>query len=294
MLYFHRLLFMIFVGLMIIAGCENNPAGPDYQKEINIYGYLWGDEPLSVEKAILLTYLQPLDGNYSLDKAAIRNANVTITEIGSGIVTKLQDTQKPGFYYNENLVIKPKTTYELRVEVDGRTVTAQTTVPPVLKLTSALALDSVNQVYYENLAKEKPVFLECESLEQIVLVDMYCNESLETAEYVNPFFGQKKPQDLQEYEGGSNGEPRHIFAPVKFEEMISIDHPGKFLVDWYSSMIVFLGSYSLQVLAIDDNYHKFITTKEYPEFTSGIKGGIGVFGSVYGKTYKLSVKKRSL
>ncbi len=292
MSYLHKLLLIVFAGLLFIAGCAKTPAGPDYQKEISIYGYLWGDEPLTAEKAILVTYLQPLDADYSIDKAAIRNAAVTITEIGSGVVTELKDSPKPGYYFNENLIIKPKTTYELRINVDGRTVTAQTTVPPELKLTTVLKSDSINQVYYEGLAQEKPIFVECESPDQIILVDMYCNEPLENAEYINPFFGQKKPQDIQEYEGEPNGEPRHIFAPVKFAELISVDYPGKFVVDWYSSMLVFLGANSLQVLAIDDNYHKFITTKDYPQFTSGIKGGVGVFGSVYGKTYKLNVKKR--
>ncbi|MBN2089954.1 hypothetical protein JW964_10075 [candidate division KSB1 bacterium] len=292
MLSIHKLLLVVFVSLMVIAGCDKTPAGPDYQKEISIYGYLWGDEPLTAEKAILVTYLQPLDNEYSIEKAAVQNALVTITEISSGVVTELKASQKPGFYYNESLVIKPKTTYELRVDVDGLTVTARTTVPPELKQATKLAADSINQVFYENLANEKPVFLECESPDQIILVDMYCNEPLENAEYINPFFGQKKPQDIQEYEGEPNGEPRHIFAPVKFAELISVDYPGKFVVDWYSSMLVFLGANSLQVLAIDDNYHKFITTKDYPQFTSGIKGGVGVFGSVYGKTYKLNVKKR--
>jgi len=53
-------------------------------------------------------------------------------------------------------------------------------------------------------------------------------------------------------------------------------------------MIVFRRSNTMQVLAIDDNYHNFLYT-EHPEFNGGINGGIGVFGSVCGESFELIV-----
>ena len=64
-----------------------------------------------------------------------------------------------------------------------------------------------------------------------------------------------------------------------------------YLIDWYSSMIVFYGSYTMQVLAIDENYTNYLFS-EYPVYSGGIEGGLGVFASVTGKKYHLNVMKR--
>ena len=77
----------------------------------------------------------------------------------------------------------------------------------------------------------------------------------------------------------------------KYETFTSTNFPNQQVIDWYSSMLVFYGSYTMQVIAIDKNYQTYISTKEYREFESGIDGGIGIFGSVTGKTFKLNVLK---
>ncbi len=135
-----------------------------------------------------------------------------------------------------------------------------------------------------------PVFLDGENPDQIVMVDMYCNESWQNAEYINAFFGEDKPADRQSYDGGADREPRHIRGLARMRELASDNFPGRLVIDWYSSMIVFYGSNTMQILAIDDNYHNFIY-REHPELSGGIEGGIGVFGSVCGETYRLQVLK---
>lgn len=274
-----------------LYGCQKNPTTPDYQKEITVFGYLYGNEKLTSEHAILIAYTQPILKYYELNQAAIRGAVVTLREADTGLIYQLKDTpEKPGFYFNDSLLVKPKTTYHLRVEVDGKVVTASTMVPPILKVTTKLRQDTINYVYPKNLSREMPIYLECESIDQIVLVDMYCNESYKNAEYITPFLDHKYPADQEEYDGGKDGEPRHITAFAKLKDFISEEYPGQYVVFWYSSMIVFYGSYTMQVLAIDDNYHKFLYT-EHPEYSSGVKGGIGVFGSVCGATFQLVVQK---
>ena len=57
-------------------------------------------------------------------------------------------------------------------------------------------------------------------------------------------------------------------------------------------MIQFYGSYTIQILAIDENFHNFLTNSEYPEKRGGINGGIGVFASVSGETYHLNIVKK--
>ncbi|MDI6809390.1 MAG: DUF4249 family protein [Candidatus Eisenbacteria bacterium] len=286
-----KLMLVVFALALLLPGCEKNPGAPDYQKEITVFGYLWGNDTLNAERAIMIAYTQPVLARYTLENAAIRGASVTLTETSTGRVYTLNESpQRPGFYFNDSLVVQPKTTYNLEVKADGKVVRASTTVPPVLKLTTVLNPDSVNSVYQKNLSREKPILLEGESPDQIVLVDMYCNESYRDAEYTESFGGSRHPRNEEEYDGGVNGEPRHIRAMAKLGEFVSDEYPGQYVVNWYSSMIVFYGSNTMQVLAIDDNYHKFLYT-EHPVYSGGVKGGLGVFGSVCGKTYQLMVLK---
>ena len=285
------LLFGIIVLCFLIA-CDKNPGAPKYQKEITIFGYLRGNESLNADHAIMIAYSQPVTNYYDMQKAAITGATVIMKDITNDILYPLKDTlERPGFYFNDTLLIQPKTTYQLRVEIDGKVATATTTVPPELIISTELSEDTTNAVYRKNLGTEKPIFLQCENEDQLVVVDMYCNESYQNAEYVYPFHeSHKYPENQEEYDGGRNAEPRHIIAFARLKDFASDMHQGRYTIFWYSSMIVFYGSNTLQVLAIDDNYHNYIYS-EHPELTSGVNGGIGVLGSLYGKKYELMVLK---
>lgn len=287
-----KILFAILFICLLIA-CDKNPSAPDYQQEITIFGYLWANETLNADHAIMMAYSQPVTSFYDNEKAAITGAKITLKDVTNNAVPyHLNDSpERPGFYFNDSLMIQPNTTYKLRVEVDGKVATATTTVPPELVASTKLSEDTINYVYRKNLGTKYPILLTCENDAQLVLVDMFCNESYDKAEYIYPFHEKHKyPDDQEEYDGGRNAEPRHIMAFAKLKDFASDDYQGQYVVFWYSSMIVFYGSNTLQVLAIDENYHKFIYS-EHPEFNSGVKGGIGVLGSVYGKKYELMVLK---
>jgi len=293
MKYRSLILILFSIALISSLSCEKNPAKPGYQKDLSVFGYLWGNETLTVEHAILISYTQPIYDYYDLNSAAVKNAIVTLTNVSSSETFPLMEVvEKPGFFYNDSLVIMPETSYRLRVEVDRTVVTATTTVPPELKMTTELKTDGVNDVYRTNLGYEKPVTLESENPNQIILVDMFCNESYENAEYIYPFHDDHKfPEDQEEYDQGKNAQPRHIQALVPYKDLVSSEFPGH-VVYWYSSMIVFFGSNTMQILAIDDNYHYYLH-KEHPELNGGINGGIGVFGSVCGESFDLNVMKDS-
>ena len=175
------------------------------------------------------------------------------------------------------------------VKADGKTITAKTRVPDNLTITTDLKTETTNEVRQTNLGFSKPVYVKSDSLEQIILVDMFCNETFENAEYLYPFNdNHKNPEDRNEYDGGKNSEPRHIQALVPYKELVSDQYPGLNVIYWYASMIVFKGSNTMQITAIDANYHDFIM-KEHPVYSGGIEGGIGVFGSVVGEKYELTV-----
>ncbi len=289
---FRYIYLLILISLIFtLSTCDKDPASPDYQKEIVIFGFLWGDRYLTADHAIMVNYTRPIQGEYSLEGAAISNAVVTITDDSTGEVTTLKESDRPGFYCNENLLIKPKTSYTLNVQADGKQVSATTTVPPELILETDLRTDSVNYVYPKNLGFEKPVFLECENDEQMIYVDMYCNEHYTSAEIISPFREDHKfPESQEEYEGGDNGEPRHLSAFMMLKDLRTDFFPGEYVVFWYASMIVFYGSNTMQILAIDDNYHNYLY-REHPVLSGGVDGGIGVFGSVCGEQFHLMVMK---
>jgi len=289
---FKYILFVVLTIWLIGTGCSKNPSEPNYQKEVMIYGYLWGNEPLDLEHAISIQYTQPLTEIYEIEKAAVRQATVTLTDSLTGDYWILKDTKEnPGRYFNNEIVIQPETTYLLRIETDNKIITASTTVPTEINLMTELHTDSVNQEYQDNLGYIKPIYVNCDCPDDLMItVDMFCNESWEDAEYINPFFGYKNPESREEYDGGINGEPRRIQAFVTYQDLKASDFDNKHTIYWYASMIVFYGQQTMQIMAVDENYVNY-TFAEHPVYTGGIQGGLGVFASMCGQIYSLYIIK---
>jgi hypothetical protein len=286
------LLFLISaVSMFALPGCEKNPATPAYQKELTVFGYLHGNERLNSDHAIWIAYTKPITDYYQASEAALKNGDVTLTDPDGAVIRLREAPERRGYYFNDSLLALPQKTYQLRIVADGKVVTAATTLPPMLETVTTLRTDTINVVKPENLSRERPIALQCENPDQVVLVDVTCNEPYSNAEYIKPFHeSQKFPRNQEEYDGGANREPKHISAFGRYRDFASADYPGQIVIFWYSSMLVFYGSYTLQVAAIDDNTHRFLY-REHPELEGGIRGGIGVFGSMCGKEFRLQVVK---
>ena len=290
-----RIIFIIMIfgiSLFMMAGCDDSPARPEFDAKISIFGFLWGGEALTQDRGITITYTQPPEAYYDLNAAAVKDADVTLTDETSGTsYTLTADPDNPAYFYNVDLIIQPDVTYTLTVVTDDRTVRATTHVPQALTLETDLDSENVNEEYHENLGYEKPVYITSPNESQLILVDMYCNEEWNTAEYINPFFTDDPyPQNEEEYDQGMNAEPRHIWAIIPYRYLIAPDFENRHTVFWYSSMIVFYGSNTMQILAIDDNYHHYLTD-EHPEWSGGVENGIGCFGSVCGEDFELDILK---
>ncbi len=282
-----------FVGLLLImAACSKNPVAPDFQKEITVFGYLWGDRYLSADRAIMIAWTGPIAEYYDLQKAGVQDARVTITDMESGQIYMLHNTlARPAFYYQDSLLVQPQHRYRLVVQAPDRTLSAETTTPAMPALTTSLSATTVNQVQTTDISYEKPIYLECENKDQIILVSMFCNESFSDAEYIKPFTDNNtRPRNQEEYDGGRNAEPRHIQAFMRYRDLVAPLYAGRHAIYWYGAMLVFYGSNTLQVLAIDDNYHHYLYM-EHAELNGGVVGGIGLFGSVCGEEYLLHVNK---
>ena len=291
-----RYLYILISTVLLISviGCDNTPSSVDYQKEIMVFGFLWGNESLDQSHAIQISYSKPINEPYNLDQSMISNAEVTLTETESGQSTQLiESADKPGYYFNSNLMIKAGTSYTLEIQVDNNHITARTKVPSSMTILTEMRSDTVNDVFKKNLGSDVPLYLDLESQndDRIILVEMYCNEKYNEAEYIYPFSDSHKyPEEPEEYDGGIDGEPRKIQALVPYKDLMSSDYDDNHVIYWYESMIVFYGSYTMQVFAIDDNYHYYLTT-ENSVYNGGIEGGLGVLGSVVGRDYALNVMK---
>jgi len=282
---------MVGLGLVLLA-CAKNPVKPLYEKEISLYGFLHGGHPLSVDRAILITWTRPITDVYDLDEAAVQNAEVEIHESETGQRYVLHHTAaQPAFYYNDSLLVQPLHHYQLIIKAEDRVVSAETTVPEMPVLSTYLARDRTNEVVATNLGYNKPIDVYCDNPNQMILVSVFCNEAFSDAEYINPFNDQHKhPESQEEYDGGRNAEPRHIRAYMRYQDLATPAYAGRHVIYWYGSMLVFYGSNTLQVLAIDDNYHRYLY-EEHPELNGGVSNGIGLFGSVCGEEYTLQVLK---
>ncbi len=277
--------------LMSAIGCDKNATAPEHQEEVAIFGFLWADQPLDSTKAILITRTEPITDFYEIEKAALTDTRVTIVDEARNITYTLSSSaHRPGYFYNPELVPESGKSYQLRVEWRDKIISARTKVPAKVTLVSELSRDQINIEQADDLGYRKPVRVYCDDPNQVILVDLFCDEPLENAEYINPFGGKAKPEEQEEYDQGRNAEPRHIKVTALYKDLVTDDYPGEHVVYWYASMLVFYGSNTLQIVGIDDNYQHYMTD-EHPVLSGGIQEGIGVFGSVSGGSYALQIVK---
>jgi hypothetical protein len=286
-----RLLPLIPAVLAAFCACGDNPAGPGYRKEIAVFGFLWTERPLSRDRAIAVTWTRPIDAYFDERSAAVEDAEVTLTDrTGGRAYTLAEDADRPGFFYNDSLIVRLRTAYSLAIQCEGRLVTAETVTPGPIGLDTPLSREEINTVASENLGYANPIRIECDSPDQMILVDLTCLEDFRNAEYIREFSANKTPEDQEEYDGGRNGPPRHTQLAVKYDDLVSELFGGEHVLFWYGFMLNFYGRHTLQVLAIDDNLNRYLSM-ENPVLSAGVQGGIGVLGSVSGEDFSLQVVK---
>lgn len=267
----------------VLSGCgKGDTTGPEWEKEIVVFGYLYVNETVNEGNALFLSRTMPVDEYYDIDEAVVTGALVTLRKEGAGKPDTLAMV-RPGYYANPAVAVEPVATYHLRVEIEGEDpITASTTTPwPFEVFAEPKALP--DSMVHSAIADSFPIHLDCESEDQIFLVDAYCLEEWENAFYIEAFGPDEQPQDYDEY-GGDDGEPRHI-APYFRVKGLEREN-GHYRLGWYGDLMVFYGDYDIQVMSIDDNYYNYLY-RDHPELNGGIAGGIGVFGSACRATWRV-------
>jgi hypothetical protein len=264
---------------LLLSGCGGTPTKPEYVERIAVSASLYVGETVSNANAILLTRTRPVDEYYDADEAAIQGAIVTLRADD----TALDDTLRmaaPGRYANPAVVIRPHTTYHLKVQVGGATITASTTTPiafEVLRVPRVVP-DVMRQ---SAIADSFPLVVSCGDPEQVFLVDVYCLEEYQNASYVYRIGTAEHPKDYAEY-GGDSGEPRHISTYFRLKDLGAGE--AGYRISFYGDMMAFYGEYLVGVFSIDQNYYNYLY-RDHPELSGGINGGIGVFGSACRRQY---------
>ena len=264
---------------LLLPGCGGAPTKPKFVEEIAVAAYLYVGEAVSDSNAILLTRTRPVDEPYDASAAAVRDAVVTLREDDAAREDTLRMVA-PGRYANPAVVVRPLTTYRLRAQAGGATITASTTTPTAFEvLRGPRVLPDVMR--QSAIADSFPIVVSCPDPEQIFLVDVYCLEEYQNARYVHRMGTAEHPQDYDEY-GGDHGEPRHIAAYFRLKDLGAGD--PDYRMSFYGDMMAFYGEYQVGVFSIDQNYYGYLY-RDHPELSGGIVGGIGVFGSACRRQY---------
>jgi hypothetical protein len=278
--------FIGTIGILAAAllfGCAGDSSGPGNRDDIVVFGHLYVGERVDSVNAIRISRVGPIDSRYVRDDAAVLNATVTITRSGATPETLLP--VGPGAYANPAIEVMPRSQYLLRIDVPGLPTVRAATVTP-----SAIHLDGgppelPRSVRHEVLQDSFPIFVTCDDAEQILLTDVYCMASWDSVVYIYPFGNHKRPDNYEEF-GGDDGEPRHIFAYFRVNDVVTDERGSK--IDFYGAMMAFYGTHRIHVSAIDDNTYRYLY-RDFPEESGGIIGGIGLFGSACRREWEVKV-----
>ncbi|MFD2161006.1 DUF4249 domain-containing protein [Paradesertivirga mongoliensis] len=135
-----RILFL-FIGFFVLSGCEkNDPSGADdYRSKIVVEGWIeQGDYPYVILSRNI-PFFATLD-SAQLTDFVIRHAKVSVSDgTRTEILSSRRDTNyfPPYIYRGSELRGEAGKTYTLKIEYEGKILTASTSIPP------RIALDSI-------------------------------------------------------------------------------------------------------------------------------------------------------
>jgi len=128
----------ILFGIIIIESCEKNITLnlPVIQNQIVVEGYVFQDTFAYVLLSRNTPFFSQIDSS-QLQQYIIRGAKVVISDGTITDTMKEFDIGQATIYVSLNIKGQPNKTYSLHVEADGKVITAQTFLPPSVKLDSA-------------------------------------------------------------------------------------------------------------------------------------------------------------
>ena len=126
--------YLSVICMVIFLGCNIQDVDEPYEKKIVVFGNIQANLPMV--DTLFVSRTASVDEEVDADELWITNANVKISsEDGTEIAQPV--TGMPGRYLTrKDYIYRPGTKYNLTVEVDGKTLTAETTTPEKMEIGS--------------------------------------------------------------------------------------------------------------------------------------------------------------
>ena len=253
------LCLVIILAAVTLSGCSEPSYPSEYSNQVVVQGYLMAYQPID---SIVIRRTAQIDEYATGQRLAMRGALVVIS--GNGIVDTLKEKLGyPGYYTSVRIprnIIQPKTTYSLYVKVsDGRSVTAQTTVPDTFHI---IDKDKFPRVLHYRKGLYSIDWTSSNTYSDYITSVTSVDLSVENP-IPNNFGDNERKPDRTSY-GFNYIEKTHAEIP------------------WFT--FNYYGETALSVTAVDENYYAFIRQLEgggtdIRELHYNVNGGLGVFGS---------------
>jgi hypothetical protein len=297
---------MIITGAMLLSSCSENVSEKRYTDSFYYVScVLAAQNYIDGEQAVMLGSTLDIE-NAQWDMLPVRTATVTITEytpdgIENQVVELLWNNESRGYIDEDHeLLIKEECAYHLRiVTIEGEILEADTTVPKAIVVlgdsqiseSPAWAFEEPTEEWLSLPAEiadsEHPVQIATDDNEEFNLyTEFWCYEDYLDAEYIYPENDHDFPDDEEEYMGSVQQYPRRSMGFYMYQ-------PENGIVNFnsYQGQMKFYGRTRLEVYSIDDNYLNYLYKSE-GYMAGGIQGGIGIFGSKYGRKLYTRVVKQ--
>ena len=253
---------LLFAALLIaiaINGCSEPSYPSEYSNQVVVQGYLMAYQPID---SIVVRRTGRIDEYITSAGLAIKGATVIVS--GNGIADTLKEMAGfPGYYTSVRTprnIIQAKATYSLYVRVpDGRTVTAQTTVPDTFHIIDKDRFPRV--IHYRN------GLYSIDWTSSNTYSDYITSVTSVDLSVQNPI-----PSNF----GDNETKPNRTSYGFNYIEKTHAEIP------WFT--FNYYGETALSVIAVDENYYSFIRQLEgggtdIKEIKYNVNGGLGVFGS---------------
>lgn len=287
--YMPRAVVLLGVALLLNAGCDTtgaNEVDPEYVVE----AYMIAGETLP---PIRLTQTVELGRRYDYDSLAVREAEVTLVELGTDgdpvaryPYRTMRDTVGVYVPFGSERA-RPLTTYRLEITVPatGQQIRSTTTVPDTFSIVNA----SAREVVYQGPRQLELTLTQSRFPGRDQSYYIFSTQSFE------PERGNLTPllrEVIDDQEDASLRDLRITSSPVLNEESYDVNDNGTLTLQLPWLAVAFYGRNRTTANAIDDNLYDFVRTQSAQQggggFTPGsipnviehVEGGTGVFGSI--------------
>jgi hypothetical protein len=268
--YLH--LFFALLPVLMMNGCKSDSVSSTFTSQLVVSAYLLANQPID---SVQIMQTQPLDQTYLFPSAAVSGASVTIT-VDTTVLHLTEYASHKGLYHyvGQHIVTSGKT-YQLRVESQGRIVTAQTTVPDVIHYVqngTNINLNGTDTITY--LIPNGEAFLAWTPWAKGIYVASFC--SIDSSHAI-----------IARRNNNNDNTPSRI-------SMVAFDKETSAKVPW--TEFNYYGLYSLNVYAADAAFYNYALTSEQDQQSLieplyNVSGGLGVFGSASKASVTVFVKQ---